>query len=87
MQSAFPRWVVPTAGPEWAVTDEYVWDTSMASVTLSLLDPPAMFSQLAEFLSIDLSAHYAFDYLSGEGNGPWYTFNQIGERISLNYPS
>ena len=26
---------------------------------------------------MDLSAHYAFDFLSGGGNGPWYTFNQI----------
>ena len=45
-QPAFPRWVVPTAGPEWAVTDEYVWDTSMVATALSLLDPPAFLSQV-----------------------------------------
>ena len=71
-------YVLPTAGPVWAVTDTYLWDASLAATVMALLEPRSWLQDtLTPLLSIDTHAHYARDYLSGQGVGPWYSFNDI----------
>ena len=71
-------WALPTAAPVWAVTDTYLWDSSMVASVMALLDPVGWRTgTLAPLLSLDLHQHYARDYLSGTGVGPRYSFNDI----------
>jgi hypothetical protein len=45
---------------------------------MALLEPRSWLEDtLAPLLTTDTHAHYARDYLSGEGVGPWYSFNDI----------
>jgi len=71
-------WELPTAAPVWAVTDTYLWDSSMVGSLMSLLEPRDWLDHnIAPLLTIDTHAHYARDYVSGQGVGPWYSFNDI----------
>ena len=68
---------LPTAAPVWAVTTSYLWDTSMVATTMALLEPAGFRAMIEEMLVINTHAHYAADFLSGTGVGPWYSFNDI----------
>ncbi|WP_316794313.1 hypothetical protein [Pedobacter frigoris] len=64
-----------TAGPQWANTLVYFWDTEMWANTWAMLEPKSMKEQLLKWFSIDIHKHYAVDCISGEGAGPWYAAN------------
>jgi hypothetical protein len=64
-----------TAGPQWANTLVYFWDTEMWANTWAMLEPQTMKEQLAKWLSMDIHHCYAVDCLSGGGAGPWYAAN------------
>ncbi|WP_316838211.1 hypothetical protein [Pedobacter nutrimenti] len=64
-----------TAGPEWANTLVYFWDTEMWANTWAMLEPKSMKEQLLKWFSTDHHKYYAVDYISGEGAGPWYAAN------------
>jgi hypothetical protein len=66
-----------TVGPRWGTTLEYFWDTALFSTTYSLLDPVVFKENLNSWLNIDIHKHYAEDYLTGEGVGPWYSPNDL----------
>jgi hypothetical protein len=68
---------LPTAAPVWAVTTTYLWDTSMVSTLMAMLEPAGFLAMIGEMIAIDTHAHYAADYLSGAGVGPWYSFNDV----------
>ena len=70
-------WQLPTAAPVWAVTTTYLWDSSMVATTMALLEPAGWLSMIGQMLSIGTHSHYAVDYLSGTGVGPWYAFNDV----------
>ncbi|MHB8637729.1 MAG: hypothetical protein ACYC96_14775 [Fimbriimonadaceae bacterium] len=64
-----------TAGPEYGTTLEYFWDTALFANVYALLDPVALKENLSSWLTVDIHHHYAIDYLTGEGVGPWYSPN------------
>ena len=67
----------PSAGPEWAVTDEYFWDTSLWSSFFTLLDPAMVKAHLQNFLTLNYHNCYAQDFLSSGPTGPWYSANDL----------
>ncbi|HTQ12190.1 MAG TPA: hypothetical protein VMI31_19155 [Fimbriimonadaceae bacterium] len=71
-----PRCFV-TVGPQYGTTLEYFWDTALFSTIYSLLDPASFRRNLDSWLSVDIHRHYAIDYLTGEGVGPWYAPNDF----------
>ena len=66
-----------TAGPEWAVTLEYFWDTAMWSDLWAQLDPAIMKAHCEQYLAMNIHSCYAKDYLSGSPAGPWYAPNDV----------
>lgn len=66
-----------TVGPEYGTTLEYFWDTALFANLYALLDPVDCRANLASWLAIDIHRHYAIDYLSGQGVGPWYAPNDF----------
>ena len=69
--------VYVTGAPENANTVSYFWDTSYASVILSLLDPRMVKAITAYWLTKDIYAGYAIDWVSGNTVGPWYSANDL----------
>ncbi len=78
-RTSFPRSkrCFVTVGPEHGTTLEYFWDTALFSTTYSLLDPVVFRENILSWLKIDIHSHYAEDYLTGEGVGPWYSPNDL----------
>ncbi len=64
-----------TVGPQYGTTLEYFWDTALFSTLYSLLDPRGFKENLTKWLDVDIHSHYAIDYLTGQGVGPWYAPN------------
>ena len=64
-----------TAGPQWAVTLMYFWDTEMWANAWAMLEPISMKELLTKWLAMDQHGCYALDCLSGKGAGPWYAAN------------
>lgn len=64
-----------TAGPRWAVTLTYFWDTSLTAALLAMLDPAMLRAQLEQWLTVDIRKGYAIDMLRGRLTGPWYAAN------------
>lgn len=78
--------VYVTGSPEWAATVSYFWDTSYCSVVLALLDPQMMKAKTAYWISQDIYAGYAIDWVSGRTVGPWYSANDLSVfTTTLNY--
>ena len=71
----YSRRFFATVGPRYGTTLEYFWDTALFSTTYSLLDPRGFRENLKRWLTVDIHNHYAIDYLSGQGVGPWYAPN------------
>jgi hypothetical protein len=69
-----PRCFV-TAGPQWANTIVYFWDTEMWANTWAMLEPATMKTFLVKWASMNHHACYAQDCVSGKGAGPWYAAN------------
>lgn len=54
----------------------YLWDFGEVWEILPLIDPEAVKAHIKQFLGIDLTKHFAFLPITGEGFGPWYMVNQ-----------
>lgn len=79
------RWEVPefVLSPYYATGSikggcvcNYLWNFGEVWEILPLLDPVAMKAHIKHFLACDLTAHFAFEPLSGDAFGPWYMVNQ-----------
>ncbi|MFI5387141.1 MAG: hypothetical protein ACHQ50_13600 [Fimbriimonadales bacterium] len=66
-----------TVGPEYGTTLEYFWDIGLFSTIYTLLDPKVFKENLNAWLNVDIHSHYAIDYLTGKGVGPWYSPNDF----------
>jgi len=66
-----------TVGPEYGTTLEYFWDTALFATVYTLLDPVSFKENLNSYLTVDIHQHYAIDYLTGQGVGPWYSPNDL----------
>eukprot|EP01047_Picozoa_sp_COSAG01_P057488 COSAG01_NODE_6650_length_3563_cov_2.465358_1_plen_808_part_00 len=69
--------VFGSAGVECAVTAMYIWDTTLNSLLLTLLAPTYFQSMIAAWFSMGVHAHYAIDFVTNRGIGPWYAFNDM----------
>lgn len=78
-RTSFPRAkrCFVTVGPIWGTTLEYFWDVGLFPTVYSLLDPEVFRQNIESWLKIDIHAHYAEDYLTGQGVGPWYAPNDL----------
>jgi hypothetical protein len=66
----------PTAGPQWALTLSYFWDTEMSAGAWSMLDPQSLRENLSHWLTVNLHAQvYGFDNLSLTAGEKWYAAN------------
>jgi hypothetical protein len=54
----------------------YLWDFGEPWELFPLYDPDSTKSHIKAFLSIDLTAHFSFDPMTGKGLGPFYPVNQ-----------
>jgi hypothetical protein len=54
----------------------YLWDFGEPWEMLPLYDPAALRTHIKQFLSIDITQHFAFVPTTGEAFGPWYPVNQ-----------
>jgi len=69
--------VYATGGPEYSNTVTYFWDTSYASVILTLLDP-VQFKKMTDYwMTKNIYGCYAVDWVEGGTNGPWYSANDL----------
>ncbi|MBM3288717.1 MAG: hypothetical protein FJY92_01060 [Candidatus Hydrogenedentes bacterium] len=54
----------------------YLWNFGEVWEILPLIDPDAVKTHIKQFLGVDLTKHFAFLPIAGEGFGPWYMVNQ-----------
>jgi len=54
----------------------YLWDFGEPWEVLPLYDPEAAKAHIRQFLSIDITHHFAWIPTTGEAFGPWYPVNQ-----------
>ena len=65
-----------TGGMSGGCTCCYQWNFGEPWEILPLWDPEAAKAHIKQFLSIDLTEHFAFTPVTGAGYGPWYMVNQ-----------
>jgi hypothetical protein len=79
------RWDVPefvlhpyygTGSIKGGCVCDYLWNFGEDWEILPLYDPEATRAHIRQFLKIDLTTHFAFNPLTGQGFGPWYMVNQ-----------
>ncbi|GMW00203.1 MAG: hypothetical protein AMXMBFR84_13410 [Candidatus Hydrogenedentota bacterium] len=79
------RWEVPqfVLNPYYATGSikggcvcNYLWNYGENWEIMPLFDPEAVKTHIKQFLSINLTEHFAFLPITGEGFGPWYMVNQ-----------
>lgn len=54
----------------------YLWDFGEPWELLTLADPEAVKAHIRQFLSIDITRHFAWVPTTGQAFGPWYPVNQ-----------
>jgi len=54
----------------------YLWDFGEPWELLALYDPEAVKRHILQFLTVDITHHFAFVPTTGEAFGPWYPVNQ-----------
>jgi hypothetical protein len=75
-----------TLGGRVLPTLSFPWDTSLASLSLALLDPAPLRRLVETWFVEDMHQHLATDYVTGEGVGPWYAVNDMAiVRCAENY--
>ncbi len=53
------------------------WDTTLGGLTIAMLDPSALRNLMEAWFVAGMDQHYATDYISGKGMGPWYAVNDL----------
>jgi hypothetical protein len=66
-----------TLGGHTLPTLSFPWDTSLAGLSLALLDPVQLRRIVEVWLTQDMHQHLATDYISGAAVGPWYAVNDM----------
>lgn len=79
------RWDVPefvlrpyysTGSVKGGCVCDYLWNFGETWEILPLYDPEAAREHIKQFLETDITAHFAFNPVTGEAFGPWYPVNQ-----------
>jgi hypothetical protein len=66
-----------TLAPRYWETTTFLWDISLSSTMLALLDPTVLKRMLETWMTLDIHKHFGTDLLTGEGVGPWYSVNDF----------
>ena len=69
--------IFATGGPVCALAEMIIWDTTLNSVLLTLLQPSLFTSYIERWLMSDVHAHLAVDYISNQGEQKWYAFDDM----------
>jgi hypothetical protein len=79
------RWDIPefvlhpyygTGSVKGGCVCNYLWNFGEVWEILPLYDPTAAREHIKQFLKTDLTAHFAFNPMTGAAFGPWYPVNQ-----------
>jgi len=79
------RWTVPefvlnpyysTGSMKGGCVGCYLWDYASAPELMPLYDPAATREHIKQFLKVDITKHYLFNPVDGQGDGPTYLVNQ-----------
>lgn len=54
----------------------YLWEFGLPAQIFPLADPQAAASHIKQFLKVDMTKHYLFEPMTGQGGGVWYQVNQ-----------
>jgi hypothetical protein len=79
------RWTVPefvlnpyysTGSIKGGCVGCYLWDYASVPELMPLYDPTAVRAHIKQFLSVDITKHFLFNPIDGQGDGPTYLVNQ-----------
>lgn len=54
----------------------YLWEFGLPAQIFPLYDSQASASHIKQFLKVDMTKHYLFEPMTGQGGGVWYQVNQ-----------
>lgn len=75
-----------TLAPRYWETTTFLWDISLSSTMLALLDASVLKRMLETWMTLDIHKHFGTDLLTGQGVGPWYSVNDFAMcRMSRDY--
>ncbi len=66
-----------TLAPRYWETTTFLWDISLSSTMLALLDPAVFRRMIETWMTLDIHKHFGTDFLTGAGVGPWYSVNDF----------
>ncbi len=66
-----------TLTPRIWPTSTFIWDISLTSLSLAMLDPKTLKTLLEAWLSQDMHDHLATEYLTGKAVWSWYAVNDM----------
>ncbi len=66
-----------TLAPRYWETTTFLWDISLSSTMLALLDPAVLRRMVETWMTLDIHKHFGTEFLKGEGVGPWYSVNDF----------
>ncbi len=69
--------VYVTLAPRYWETTTFLWDISLSSTMLALLDPAVLRRMVETWMTLDIHKHFGTEFLKGEGVGPWYSVNDF----------
>jgi len=64
-----------TLAPRYWETTTFLWDISLSSAMLALLDPAVLRRMVETWMTLDIHKHFGTEFLTGAGVGPWYSVN------------
>lgn len=75
-----------TLFPRYWVTTTFLWDISLSSMILSLLDPAVLKKMMEIWMSADIHKHFGNEYLTGKSIGASYSVNDFAMcRMAYDY--
>ena len=66
-----------TLAPRYWVTTTFMWDISLSSSLLSLLDPDVLKKLMELWIEADIHGHFGTEYLTGKSIGASYSVNDF----------
>jgi hypothetical protein len=75
-----------TLMPRYWETTTFLWDISLSSMLLAMLDPVVLRRMMETWMTLDIHQHFGTEYLTGAGVGPWYSVNDYAmSRMAKEY--
>ena len=75
-----------TLAPRYWETTTFLWDISLSSMLLAMLDPAVLRRMIETWMSLDVYKHFGTEFLTGAGVGPWYSVNDYAmSRMAKEY--